>query len=119
MQKLAAQADCYIADLEARLRITESQSEAWAAFVDTLQANRERMQSAACESAPFGATADRLAALGAMRRVLRAFTSTSMRHSGKPQVGFCRFAASPLSCLSRPLWPCGSQFFAQFSACGT
>lgn len=69
MQKLTARSDRYIASLKAGLRITESQSEAWAAFVDALQSNRERIQSAAGESAPFGAIADRLAALGAMRRV--------------------------------------------------
>jgi hypothetical protein len=61
-------AEKYLARLEAELGITEHQRGAWAAYVATLQSNRDRMEGGLGGDAPFGALADRLAAVAAMRR---------------------------------------------------
>jgi len=57
----------HVADLEARLAITGEQTEAWAAFAETLRANARRMASVDDRAQqPFGALPDRLAALRSM-----------------------------------------------------
>jgi hypothetical protein len=58
----------YLAGLKAQLDITQDQCEAWAAYVAVVLSNRQRMEDALDEDAPFGALADRLAALVAIRR---------------------------------------------------
>jgi hypothetical protein len=63
------------ARLKAELDIRQHQYEAWAAYVANLQSNRQRMERTGNPDAPFGALADRLAALTAMRRA----SSSSIR----------------------------------------
>jgi hypothetical protein len=58
----------YLAGLKAQLGITQHQSEAWTAYVAAVLPNRQRMEGAFGADAPFGALADRVAALMAMRR---------------------------------------------------
>ena len=58
----------HIADLQAKLAISEAQMAAWELFAESLRANRRRMQTFVEETEqPFGALEDRLAARDAMR----------------------------------------------------
>jgi hypothetical protein len=58
----------HLSTLKAQLGITQNQSEAWAAYVAAVLSNRQRMEATLGADAPFGALADRLAALMVMRR---------------------------------------------------
>jgi hypothetical protein len=61
--------ESYVAGLQAKLSISEGQTEALEAFADALSANGRRMQDGGtCGDEPFGSLADRLAALASMRR---------------------------------------------------
>jgi hypothetical protein len=55
----------YLGGLKA---LTQHQNEAWAVYVAPVLSNRQRMDAACGVDAPFGALADRLAPLLAMRR---------------------------------------------------
>jgi hypothetical protein len=59
----------YVANLEAKLALTERQMGAWELFAECLRANRDRMQAFDDRTEqPFGPLEDRLAALDAMQR---------------------------------------------------
>jgi hypothetical protein len=62
--RIRSGAESYLATLKAKLAITEAQTEAWAAFAESLWANRRRMGTV---DQPYGILQDRLAALASMR----------------------------------------------------
>jgi hypothetical protein len=66
--RLRCAAESYVAELKAKLSITEGQIEAWSEFAEALSANGRRMQSVddGDRDQPFGPLQDRLAALGSM-----------------------------------------------------
>jgi hypothetical protein len=64
-----ARSERYIADLQAKLAITERQMDAWKLFAGSLRANQRRMQAFEGDTEqPFGALQDRLSALDTMRQ---------------------------------------------------
>jgi hypothetical protein len=61
-------AEAYVAGLKARLSIGPDQIDAWSAFADALSRSRRRTASGSANGEePFGALADRLAALERIR----------------------------------------------------
>jgi hypothetical protein len=88
----------YISDLQLKLAISDSQMEVWQPFVESLRANRRRMQALDnTTDQPFGCLEDRLSARDAMRRaVTKLFTALDkLQQQTAMQV-------LPLCCLPYP-----------------
>jgi hypothetical protein len=86
-------AENYVVGLKAKLAITEGQTQAWAAFAETLSANARRMRTIDdAGNQPFGRLPDRLAALRSMRRAapgLFAVLSGSQKRSAMQLLPLC------------------------------
>lgn len=89
--------DSYAADLKAKLRIAADQVGAWSVFADTLSGNHRRMAGRnASRDEPFGALAERLAALAQVSQAGRALMDVL-----SPEQQHVAAQVLPLCCLQQ------------------